>query len=172
MKSKSFAIFALVLAIGLMGCSTVQNRPAGLPIHYHNAHYQFSFYLPAAWRGYSVLTEQWNGQMYSSAADTIVTVEHGPMIVLRNPKWKAGDPYQDVPVYVFTRRQWDDMNLGKYEAAGAGGIIYELWHNDKYVFGIHSRTFGFATQLIDWRETENIVEQNCALHAAPNLNPE
>jgi hypothetical protein len=172
MNPKLILYLALVLGGGLMGRSTVQNHPAGLPIRYRNAQYEFTFYLPAAWRGYSVLTEYWDDETYSPDKDKIVVLARGPIIVLRNPLWKTNDLYQDIPIYVFTRRQWDDIHLGKYDAVGAGGIIYELWHNDKYAFGIHSRTFGINEDLKDWRETEKIVDQNCAVHPAPHLYPE
>jgi hypothetical protein len=167
-----FLYFCLTLAVGLIGCSTAQNHPAALPVRYHNTKYDLTFYLPDSWRGYSVVMQQWDGQTYSPALDKAVAVEHGPMIVLRNPKWKPDDQYQDIPIYVFNRTQWDDMHLGKFDAAGAGGIICELWHHDKFVFGIHSRTFGFDTQLNDWRETADIVDQNCAVHRTQHLYPE
>ncbi|HTV40106.1 MAG TPA: hypothetical protein VMF08_06010 [Candidatus Sulfotelmatobacter sp.] len=171
MKLKFLICLTLVLSGGLLGCSTAQNHPAGLPGRYHNGQYGLTFYLPAAWRGYSALTDEWHGEAYLPAQDKDVVLAQGPIIVLRNPLWKTNDLYQDIPIYVFTRRQWDDMHHGKYDAAGAGGIIYELWHTDKYVFGIHSRGF-WAEELKDWRETENIVNQNCAVHAAPHLYPD
>jgi hypothetical protein len=171
MKPKLLLCLALILAVGLIGCSTVQNHPAGLPIRYHNSKFDLTFYLPASWRGYSVLTEHWDGGTYSSEKDMDIALARGLIVVLRNPLWKTNDLYQDIPIYVFTRRQWDDMHLGKYDAAGAGGLIYELWHNDKYVFGIHSRAF-WEEELKDTREAENIVDQNCALHTAPHLYPE
>ncbi len=173
MKPKFALCLALILSISLMGCSSFQHHPAGLPIRYHNAQYQLTFYLPDAWRGYSVLTNYWDGQAYSPVQDKIIELASGPIIVLRNPLWKTNDPYQDIPIYVFTRRQWDDIHLGKYDAAGAGGLIEELWHNDEYVFGIHSRTFGFNDELEAWRETEDIVNRNSAIHyPAVHLYPE
>ncbi|HEX3627036.1 MAG TPA: hypothetical protein VH280_16625 [Verrucomicrobiae bacterium] len=169
-----FSVFlglGLILS-GLLGCSTAQIRPIGLPVRYHNAKFDLTFYLPVDWRGYSVLTENWHGETYSPSEDKIVELACGPIILLRNPLWKINDVYQDIPIYVFTRRQWDDMHAGKYDAVGAGGLIYELWHNDKYVFGIHSRTIGFDTDLRDWQKAATIVDQNQALHPMPHLYPE
>ncbi|HXC36122.1 MAG TPA: hypothetical protein VNV43_09625 [Candidatus Acidoferrales bacterium] len=57
MKPRFFLCLALILAVGLIGCSSVYNHPADLPIRYHNAKYDFTFYLPNSWRGYSVLTK-------------------------------------------------------------------------------------------------------------------
>jgi hypothetical protein len=170
MKPTLLLCFALVLSGGLCGCSTVQKHPAGLPISYHNAHYDFTFFLPCDWHGYSTLTNQWNGETYLPDKDKDIMLAHGPIIVLRNPLWKTNDLYQDVPIYVFTRQQWDDIHLGKYDAAGAGGIIFELWHNNKYVFGIHSH-YNWG-ELKGWRETENIVNRNCDVHSGPHLYPD
>jgi hypothetical protein len=172
MKIKLVLGLALVLSVGLLGCSIVRHHPIGLPIHYHNTKYDLTFYLPASWRDYSVLTERWEGITYSPHKDQDVVLARGPIIVLRNPLWKTNDQYQDIPIYVFTREQWTDDKTGKFSAEGAGGVIYELWHNAKYVFGMHSRTFGYNEDLKDWRKTENIVDQNSALHAAPRLYPE
>lgn len=119
-----------------------------------------------------VVIQHWGGEAYLPDKDKDVELAEGPIIILRNPLWKTDDLYQDIPVYVFTRRQWDDMHHGKYDAAGAGGIIEELWHNDQYVFGMHSRTFGYNEDLKDWRKTEDIVDQNCAAHPGNHLYPE
>jgi len=39
-------------------------------------------------------------------------MERGPVIILRNPQWKTNDLYQDIPVMVFTRAQWDAEHRG------------------------------------------------------------
>ncbi|HXB60773.1 MAG TPA: hypothetical protein VNU95_14470 [Candidatus Acidoferrales bacterium] len=169
---KFFFYLAVVLGGILTGCSTSRNYPAGLPVCYHNAQYDFTFYLPMSWKGYSVLMRQWDGELRSPDYQKVVGEERGPIIVLRNPLWKTNDLYQDIPIYVFTRRQWDDIHSGKYDAAGAGGLIDELWHNGKYVFGIHSRTFVVNEELKGRHETENIVNQNCAGHPETHLYPE
>jgi len=164
MKPKLIHGLALVLSGVWFGCST-----AALPIRYHNAQYDLAFYLPTDWKNYSVLTQQWNGEKYAPDKDAVVTMAHGPIIVLRNPQWKTNNLYQDIPIYIFTRQQWDDINLGKYYAQGAGGVIYELWHNDKYVFCIHSR-YNANDSLNGWKEVQDIVNQNCAAHPEPHLH--
>jgi hypothetical protein len=164
MKPKIILCLALVLSVGLFGCSTANNRLSGLPIRYHNAQYDLTFYLPADWKNYSVLTQQWDGEKYLPEKDISVVLTRGSIIVLRNPQWKTNDLYQDIPIYIFTRRQWDDTNLGKYDAEHVGGVIYELWHNDKFVFCIRSRSVN------SWKEGEDIVNQNCAAHPEPHLH--
>jgi len=46
MKSKATLCLALVLNGGLVGCFTTHNQLSVLPIHYHNAQYDLTFYLP------------------------------------------------------------------------------------------------------------------------------
>ena len=169
MNPKLLLCLALALSGGLIGCSTAHNDLSGLPIRYHNAQYDFTFNLPATWKGSSVLTQHWEGETYLREKDKDVVLARGPMIVLRNPQWKTNNLYQDIPVYIFTRRQWDDIYLGKYDAAGASGVIYELWHDDKYVFGIHSR-YNADDSLNGWKEAQDIVNQNCAAHPEPHLH--
>ena len=169
MNPKLVLCLVLVLSGGLFGCSTNRNQLSDLPIRYHNAQDDFTFYLPASWKGYSVAAKQWEGETYLPKKNKDVVLAHGPIIVLRNPQWKTNNLYQDIPVYIFTRPQWDDIHLGKYDAAGAGGVIYELWHNDKYVFGIHSR-YNADDSVNGWKETQVIVNQNCATHPEPHLH--
>jgi hypothetical protein len=140
-----------------------------MPIRYHNAQYDFTFYLPENWKGYSVLLGHWDGVTYVAAKDADVLLAHGPIMEFRNPKWKANHLYQDIPIYVFTRQQWEDINLGKYDAVGAGGVIFEVWHNDKYVFGIHSR-YNADDSVEGWKDAQNIVDKNCLAHSEPHLH--
>ena len=94
-------LFALVLSGGFFGCSTsTTNQPNGLPLRYHNSQHNFTFFLPASWKGYSVRTQQWEGEMYSPQKDTDVVLAHGPIIVFRNPLWKTNDLYYDIPIYI------------------------------------------------------------------------
>ncbi|HWD92553.1 MAG TPA: hypothetical protein VG938_09400 [Verrucomicrobiae bacterium] len=169
MKSKFILFLALVLCGGLFGCSTeALNPPAGLPLRYHDSQYDLTFSLPASWKGYSILKQQWTGEAYSPEKDTDVVRGRGPIIIFRNPQWKTNDRYQDIPIYIFTRQQWDDSHL-RYDAVGAGGIILELWHDDKYVFGMHSR-YNTDDSVKGWKEAEEIVRQNCAAHPGPHLH--
>ena len=75
--------------------------------------------MPGSWSGYSVLVQQWH--------EAQGRPEHGPLILLRHPLWSAGDPYQDIPILVFTRGQWESDKAGEF-AIGAGGIEEEIGH--------------------------------------------
>lgn len=168
MNPKFLLCLALVLSGGLFGCSTPHNQLSGLPIRYHKAEYNLAFYLPATWKGYSVLMGRWVGETYQPEKDQVTQVAYGPILTLRNPHWKTNHVHQDIPIYVFTRRQWNDIHLGNYDAVGAGGVIFELWHNDKYVFGIHSR-YNANDSVDGWKDAQDILNKNCAAHSEPHL---
>ena len=140
----------------MVGCGSRNARmgPPDLPVRYHNVQYDFDFFLPASWHGYSVVTQQW-GKNRGVA-------ENGPMLVLRHPRWTASDPYQDIPVLVFTRGQWDALHHGKlWPSVYAGGVMDEMLHNQKYVLGISSR-YNANDSVKGWKEATGIVERNRA----------
>jgi hypothetical protein len=168
---KKLLYTSIVTALLATGCGSLNapNHPSGLPLLYHNAHYDFTFYLPASWQGYSVLVEQWQGTSYLPGKDTTAVTAQGPMIVLRHPQWRAGDRYQDIPIMVFTRSQWDSDQNGRF-GIGAGGFDEEMWHNEKYVFGMSSRYNG-ADSVKGWKEVADIVERNRAANKMPRLYP-
>ena len=145
------------------------NRLSGLPLRYHNGQYGLTFLLPASWQGYSVLIQQWDGETYSSAADKLIVVGHGPTITLRHPHWQASAPYQDIPILVFTRAQWDALHQGKlWPSLYAGGVMDELWHSRKYVFAMSSR-YNTRDDVKGWKEAGEIVEQNRAANKMLHL---
>ena len=164
---KMIFCLALVLSGGSFGCSTVVKQPSDLPLRYHNAQYNFTFFLPADWKGYSVLIQEWSAELHSADYQTVVGTEHGPMILLRNPHWTVNDPYQDIPIIVFTREQW---GFGRPQRlfVGAGGVEDEISHNAKYVFVINSRHNW--RELKGWAETGKIVRQN-VVAGMPHLYP-
>lgn len=145
--------------------------PFVLPLRYHNAKYDLTFYLPESWHGYSVLIQPWEGETYFKATDKTAVTEHGQMITLRHPQWKASVPYQDIQILVFTRRQWDALHHGKFwPTVFAGGAMDELWHNNTYVFGMSSRYN--SGELNGSKEVAEIVGQNSAAHPQHHLYPE
>ena len=126
--------------------------PSPSPVsEYRNATYGFFIPLPADWQGYSVIVLQWQG---TDVATGNVT-EHGPKIVLRNPKWTAAAPYEDMPVLVFTPAQWakvqaETLSLG---AAPIGPSL--LGQNSKYILALPARyNFDYNT---GFEEVDTIV---------------
>lgn len=112
--------------------------------------------------------EQWEGTTYSPALDKTIVVGHGRVITLRHPQWRANTLYQDIPILVFTRAQWDD---GIWPSLYAGGTMGELWHNQNYVFAMSSR-YNADQQVKGWKEVNKIVEQNCNSNKMARLYPE
>ena len=166
------SVISVLLAAGCSSMNTAK-RPDALPVRYHNAKYDLTFYLPTSWRGYSVSIQQVEDEKYSPAEDRLVTVGYTPMFTLRNPQWQKNAPYQDIPILMFTRAQWDALHRGKlWPSLFAGGTMDELWHNENYVFAMSSRTFGFNDELKCWRETEEIVRQNLDINKMPHLYSE
>ncbi len=146
------------------------SQPTGLAVRYHDTKSGFTFYLPDSWRGYSVLHKQWEGQTYLPANDATITVTHGPVIVLRHPRWKASEPHQDITFLLYTRSQWDAEHQGKFSSTYyAGGTMVEMWHSRKYVFAVS--THDSKAELNGWREVSEVVSQNLQANP-PHLYPE
>jgi hypothetical protein len=153
------SIITVLLATGC-GSLNVPNHPSDLPLRYHNAQYDFTFFVPASWKGYSILVQQWNGG----------EAWHGPIIVLRHPQWRVDDPYQDIPIMVFTRSQWEACGHDGGFFPYAGGVIDEMCKNRKYVFGIYSR-FAYD-ELKGFQEVGTIFQRNQAANNTPHLHPD
>ncbi|HEU5397073.1 MAG TPA: hypothetical protein VFV81_07890 [Verrucomicrobiae bacterium] len=136
---------------------------------YHNSEFDFTFSLPSYWAGYSVQTNEWQSAAYLSDADQTEVTERGPMIVFRNPYWTVNDPRQDIPILVFTRRQWEKYWQPQGFSVSAGGIEEEIAHNDRYVFVINSR-FNWG-DLPGAEDAGRIVDENRAANQ-PHLREE
>jgi len=141
-----------VLAFFVAGCDSLKSGAAdsvapALPLVYKNSTDDFSFYLPASWRGFSVLSGEWAGRS-----------AHGSIIILRNPQWRSDQPTQHIPIMVFTRHQWD-ADQGQTDDGHAGGIESEIGHNAKYVFAIWSR-YNADDSMMGWQETDEILSKN------------
>lgn len=124
-------------------------------ILYKNTEYGFTFKLPKTWENYSIVTDKWEGLAISSS-DTEKVIETGPMISIRNPKWTAENPYQDIPILIFTLEQWNLLQQEKFHIGAAPIGPSELNRNEKYVFALPARyNFAFPT---GYEEVEQILE--------------
>ena len=165
---------SVVAALLTTGCDSmkISGQPSGLPLRYRDARYGLTFFLPSSWRGYSVSVQELEDETYSSAKDKQVIVGHTPMITLQHPQWQATAPYQDIPILVFTRAQWDALHQGQlWPSLFAGGVMDELWHDQRFVFAMSSR-YNAADGVRGWKEAADIVEQNRAANMMPHLYPE
>ena len=147
-----------VVKHSILSGKAVGRRPAPHPLVYRNSDFDLSFSLPPYWAGYSVQTNEWYGTTYFPGNDTTETTEHGPMIVIRNPFWTVNDPRQDIPILVFTRKQWDRYWQPNAFSVSAGGVEEEIAHNDRYVFVINSR-FNWG-DLPGAEDAGRIVDEN------------
>jgi hypothetical protein len=121
---------------------------------YKNTQYGFSFSLPDSWEGYSIITGKWEGNPVGS--DTVT--EQGPIISIRNPNWTQENPYQDIPIMVFTLSQWDLLQQEKFHIGAAPIGPTELGRNAEYVLALPARyNFSFPT---GYEEVEKILEGN------------
>lgn len=164
---------AFVIALLTAGCRSPgdASRSSDLAVSYHNARYNLTLLLPADWRGYSTSIQCVEDQTYLASKDKSITVGYTPMITVRYPGWRVCKPCQDIPIFVFERAQWDSLHHGElWPSILAGGTLEEMWHNEKYVFAISSRTFN--EELIGWREAARIVEQNRFANKMTELYPE
>jgi hypothetical protein len=102
-------------------------------IVYTNNQYGFRFSLPESWKGYSIVISKWESYEANDKTET------GPVISIRDPRWTAKTPRQDIPIMVIPLTTWKSLLEGKI-AIGAGPIApSELDQNDKFVFAIPSR---------------------------------
>ncbi len=123
-------------------------------IIYTNTQYGFSFTLPVSWKGYSIVITEWEGNPIGS--DTVS--EKGPIISIRNPKWTQENPYQDIPIMIFTTIQWNSLQEEKFHIGAAPIGPSELGHNSTYVFALPAR-YNYAYPS-GYEEVEKILEGN------------
>lgn len=126
---------------------------ASSTITYQNTDYGFTFTLPMNWQGYSVMKDTWKGTTLTST-----TAQSGPKLLIRNPKWTASAPYEDLPVLVFTISQWDAYLAEKFSVFAAPVKATELARNNVYVFVLPPRwDFDYS---LDFKEAQNIIASN------------
>jgi hypothetical protein len=99
------ALFQQAAAHSLAQGATRKPRAAD-SVEYISNRYGFRFDLPESWKGYSILVSEWHGQVLGSGEPA--KSERGPEIVIRHPLWTKDNPRQDIPVMIFTLRQWAD----------------------------------------------------------------
>ncbi|MEN6348718.1 MAG: hypothetical protein ABFD08_04880 [Syntrophomonas sp.] len=120
-------------------------------VEYINPQYGFSFSLPVSWKGYSIVNDEWKGL----AIGTSTVMETGKMISIRHPLWSSQNPRQDIPIMIFTTRQWDSLQREDYHIGAAPIGPSELARNSRYVFALPARyNFAFPT---GYEEVEKIL---------------
>jgi hypothetical protein len=161
---KARALLAAVIAVSSMHSVPLRliadpqheagtQAPAPLaPVEYVNAKYRFRFHLPPTWKGYIILTRDWEGG--EPGKDGVI--ERGPVIVIRHPEWTASNPREDIPIMVFSRAQWKSVEEDNLIVSAAPIGPSELGHNRKYVFALPPRyNYDFLT---GYEEVDTIVQ--------------
>jgi hypothetical protein len=158
-KAILIVAFLALLVVGFSGYYWL--KPKALPIiknisqennnsiEYVNKEYGFKVTLPVSWKGYKVETNSWEGNDSN---------EKGPLISIQNPKSTTENPYQDIPIMVFTPNQWDEMLRDKFHVGAAPINPSRLTYNNDYVFALPARyNYAFPT---GWEEVEKILQNN------------
>ena len=134
----------------------MKNNPANSlvsSIVYKNTDYGFSFSLPANWKGYSIIKDIWEGTKLTNTS-----VQSGPKLLIRNPKWTAAVPYEDLPILIFTIPQWNAYIAESFSISAAPIEASELSRNNAYVFALPPRwDFDYS---LDFKEAEDIIAGN------------
>jgi hypothetical protein len=178
---KNIILFALILLLSasLFGCTKVKNEApvkeeiqqagkiddkvavAGYEetdsIAYENTQYGFSFSLPESWKGYSIVTDKWEGLALDDSQNDKVA-ETGAMISIRHPQWTSEDPRQDIPIMIFTLAQWNSLQQDNFHIGAAPMGPSELGRNSGYVFALPARyNYAYPT---GFEEVENILKSS------------
>jgi hypothetical protein len=101
---------------------------------YTNTEYGFTFALPDSWQGYTIVPMTWVG-----LAAVGSTATSGLKILIRNPHWTASEPYEDLPLLIFTLSQWQAYMDEEYAVSSAPVPATELARNEQYVFALPPR---------------------------------
>ncbi|MEH7493511.1 hypothetical protein [Neobacillus niacini] len=120
---------------------------------YENAEYGFSFTLPVSWEGYQIVSDSWEG----ISTDQQQT-ENGQILLIRHPVWTEEKPRQDIPIMIFTLKQWSSLQNGEFHIGAAPIGPTLLGQNNEYVFALPAR-YNFAF-LEGYEEVETILENN------------
>jgi len=121
-------------------------------ISYNNPQYGFSFSLPVSWKRYSIISQNWNGQIIDSKNNQSII---GPEILIRHPLWTSSVPRQDIPIMIFSFSQWDLIQQEKLSLGAAPIGPSELGRNSNYVFALPAR-YNFAYP-VGFEEVEKII---------------
>lgn len=161
-------VLILMIGILLTGCGSgknVQTKPQQTDqenestvkneeVIYKNTDYGFEFSLPQSWKGYTIITDHWEGESMTGAEEQKAD-ETGPLISIRHPEWSKEAPRQDIPIMVFTLSQWDRLQKDEFHIGAAPINPSELDRNSKYVFALPAR-YNFA-YLTGYEEVEDIL---------------
>ena len=100
------------------------------------------------------MTDTWEGYSLVKPTEGQIT-EKGPIISIRHPLWTKKNPRQDIPIMVFTIKQWDSIQNEEFHIGAAPIGPSELGRNSRYVFALPAR-YNFA-YLTGYEEVDQIL---------------
>jgi hypothetical protein len=165
---KRWTILILLVGTAVAIRATAQANATAPSIEYRNAQYGFCFSLPSSWKGYSIVTEHWDGSPPDSQSFT-----KGPLLLIRHPNWTEQNPHEDIPIMIFTHEQWRLVEQEKLIVSPASFGPGELGRNARYVFALPPRyLYDFA---IGWQEVAKLTGSSfhapCEAHSSRSLPP-
>jgi hypothetical protein len=133
---------------------------------YQNDKYGFTFALPDGWNGFTIVSGEWEGSAVDGQGTGQVVVT-GIMLSIRHPLWTEKTPRQDIPIMIFTKDQWNQLQQDKIHIRAAPIGPSELTSNSKYVFALPAR-YNYAFPA-GYEEVETILK-NDPIKATENFN--
>lgn len=170
-KRNTYLLIGLIVVIGIAyfftsnknsPSSTNQNNSTTTESHfevskinYKNNKYGFVMNLPDTWEGFTTIEDEWQGDSVNQSGQMQTNTQSGPIISIRHPDWEYKSPRQDIPIMVFTLKQWSDMQADKFHIGAAPINPSEIGRNAKYVFAIPAR-YNFS-YLTGFEEVDQII---------------
>lgn len=133
---------------------TIENGEATDTLVYRNSDFGFSFILPASWKGYTIVAEDWEGRAITGPKQGQVT-EQGKLLRIRHPQWTTQVPRQDIPIMIFTPAQWEALQKETFSVGAAPIPPSEYGRNADYVFALPAR-YNYAFPM-GFEEVESIL---------------
>ncbi len=126
-------------------------------VTYSNSQYGFSIPLTSDWKGYTIITRQWDGLNIDPTSPTSENkiTDRGPILVLRHPTWTDKNPREDMPIMIFTPTQWDLVINDKISVGSAPFPPSLLGRNSNYVMALPAR-YNYD-ELPGYQEVDKLV---------------
>jgi hypothetical protein len=154
---RKWTLSILIVLLAAVSFRASAQSNAAPSIEYRNAKYGFCFSLPASWKGYSILSNEEDAKLPRSQKP-----HHFIELRIRHPKWTEQEPYEDIPILVFTHPDWKLVREEKLNVSAAPFPPSELGRNARYVFALPPRyNYDFST---GYQEVESLIEHK-SLHA-------
>ncbi|MCK5510296.1 hypothetical protein KAI65_01975 [Candidatus Parcubacteria bacterium] len=120
---------------------------------YRNEEFGFEIDLSEPWKGYKIFKELWNG----TTLDVSAVKYDGSKVVIRNSKWSEDEIWQDIPILVFTKDEWQLIEDNNLNISATPIAPRKIGENNNYVFALLPRWIGF-TNALGQNEARKIVE--------------